>query len=68
MKINDNGVIRDMTPEEIKADKETDEFLAEISSEKDDRAIMEEFIERLSEADTASEIIEIAKDIKGKLV
>ena len=68
MKINDNGIIREMTAEEISADKEVDETLVKLLPKEDDRAIMEEFIERLSEADTPSEIIEIAKDIKGKLV
>lgn len=67
MKIFDNGVIREMTPEEINQDKETDSVLSASLPPEDDRTIMEEFIDRLSEANTMSEVKEIAKDIKDRI-
>ncbi len=68
MKIWDNGVVREMTPEEIKRDKETDEQLAKLIPPQDGKSIMEEFIERVANADTLSEVKEIAQDIKGRII
>lgn len=67
MKINDNGVIREMTAEEIKRDIETDSLLSEALPKEDDGGIIEELINRLSEANTMSEVKEIAKDIKTRI-
>lgn len=66
MKINDNGVIREMTAEEISADKEVDEFLANQLPKEDDKAIMEELIDRLS-PNALSELKRILKDMDERL-
>ncbi len=67
MKIWDNGKVRDMTSEEIRQVAETDKHLSKLIPEKDDKAIMEEFIDRLANANTLSEVKEIAKDIKERI-
>ena len=67
MKINDNGVIREMTLEEINQDIETDSVLTASLPKVDDKTIMEEFFDRVSEANTMSEVKEIAKDIKDRI-
>lgn len=66
MKKYSNGVLRDMTPEEIAEFDALRNEVPEIMPPTDDRAIIEEFIDRLAEADTLLEIIEIAKDIKAR--
>lgn len=63
MKIFDNGVIRDMTPEEINIDRMID---AEMSKQIAPKDVIEEFIDRLSEANSFLDIIKIAKDIKSR--
>jgi hypothetical protein len=64
MKIFDNGTIREMTPEELNKDKDVDAFLAKIPVE--GKSIIEEFIDRLSNANTFLDIIKIAKEIKSR--
>lgn len=66
MKIWDNGVVRDMTPEEIKATKEAEKELAKLIPQEDDKTIMEELIDRLANVNTLEEVKEIAKDIKSR--
>ena len=63
MKIWDNGVLREMTPEEIEIEKE----MAELPPPQDEKSIMEEFIDRVANANTLSEVKEIAKDIKERI-
>lgn len=66
MKILENGVLRDMTPEEISHTKKVDAEMQKLIPPVDENAMLEEFISRLAEADTLLEIIEIAKDIKAR--
>lgn len=66
MKIFDNGVVREMTAEEINQDREADILLAKDIPE-DNKTIMEEFIDRLANADSLSEVKDIAKDIKTRI-
>ena len=67
MKIWDNGVVRDMTPEEIKADREAEEQMINLIPPEDDKTILEEFVDRLASVNTLSEVKEIAKDIKERI-
>jgi hypothetical protein len=67
MKIWDNGVVRDMTPEEIKATEEAEEEIANLIPPEDDKTIMEELIDRLANVNTLEEVKEIAKDIKERI-
>ena len=67
MKIWDNGVVRDMTPEEIKAAKEAEEEMAKLITPEDDKTLMEELIDRLANVNTLEEVKEIAKDIKERI-
>lgn len=63
MKIFDNGVLRKKTPDEINIDKIVDEEMSKHILPKD---VIEEFIDRLSEANSFLDIIKIAKDIKSR--
>lgn len=67
MKIWDNGVLREMTPEEIEIEKKVEKELAELPPQQEDKTIMEEFIDRVANANTLSEVKEIAKDIKERM-
>ena len=66
MKILDNGVLRDMTPEEVENDKKADAEMQKLILKDDNREVLAEFIERLADAETVEEITEIAKDIKAR--
>jgi hypothetical protein len=61
----ENGKIREMTAEEIKAYEQEQEFIKSLIPEtaKDH---VEEFIDRIAEIDSITDIIKIAKDIKAK--
>lgn len=65
MKIIENGILRDMTPEEIEIDNRIKEdaklFVTEV--EKD---YVEEFIDRIADANSFIDMVSIAKDIKLK--
>jgi hypothetical protein len=65
MRIIENGKIREMTAEEIKAYEQEQEFIKSLIPEtaKDH---VEEFIDRIAEIDSITDIIKIAKDIKRK--
>jgi len=67
MKIWDNGIIRDKTPEEIKATIEAEEELAKLIPPEDDKTIIEELIDRLANVNTLEEVKEIANDIKERI-
>lgn len=66
MKINVNGISRDMTPEELDKFKKAEAEMQKMTPPADDREILEEFIDRLANAETVEEITEIAKDIKAR--
>lgn len=65
MRIIENGKIREMTAEEVKAYEQEQEFAKSLIPEtaKDH---VEEFIDRIAEIDSITDIIKIAKDIKAK--
>ena len=67
MKIWDNGVLREMTPEEIEIEKQIEKEMAELPPPQEDKTIMEELIDRLANVNSLSEVKEIAKDIKEKI-
>ena len=66
MRINVNGVSREMTPEELDKFKKAEAEMQKMTPPADDREILEEFIDRLANAETVEEITEIAKDIKAR--
>lgn len=66
MRINVNGVSREMTPEELDKFKKAEAEMQKMTPPDDDREILEEFIDRLANAETVEEITEIAKDIKAR--
>lgn len=65
MRIVENGIERDMTAEEIKAFEKRKEdaklFVTETAKD-----YVEEFIDRIAEIDSITDIIKIARDIKAK--
>jgi ethanolamine ammonia-lyase large subunit len=65
MRVIENGKIREMTAEEVKAYEQKQEFAKSLITEtaKDH---VEEFIDRIAEIDSITDIIKIAKDIKAK--
>jgi hypothetical protein len=65
MKIIHNGVLREMTAEEIKVYEQEQEFAKSLITETA-RDHVEEFIDRIAEIDSITDIIKIAKDIKRK--
>lgn len=67
MKIYENGVLREMTPEEIEIEKEIEKEMAELPPPQDEKSIMEELLDRLANVNTLSEVKEIAKDIKERI-
>ena len=67
MKIYENGVLRDMTPEEMETEKEIEKELASFIPEREEKTIMEELLDRLAKVNTLSEVKEIAKDIKERM-
>lgn len=67
MKIYENGVLREMTPEEIETEKKVEKDLAELPPQQDEKTIMEELLDRLANVNTLSEVKEIAKDIKERI-
>ena len=64
MKVWDNGVVREMTPEEIETTNKAEAEMQKSIPPVDEREVLEEFIDRLANAETVEEITEIAKDIK----
>ena len=66
MKINVNGVSREMTSEELDKFKKAEAEMQKSIPPVDEREIIEEFIDRLATAETVEEITEIAKDIKAR--
>ena len=67
MKIWDNGILRDMTLEEIEAEKKVKKEFDEFKPPQNGKSIMEEFIDRVAKANSLSEVKEIAKDIKERM-
>ncbi len=67
MKIWDNGVLREMTPEEIETEKKVEKELAKFTPPQDEKSIMEEFIDRVANANSLTEVKEIAKDIRERM-
>ena len=67
MKIWDNGVLREMTPQEIETEKKVKKELAELTLPQDEKSIMEEFIDRVAKANSLTEVKEIAKDIRERM-
>lgn len=67
MKIWDNGVLREMTPQEVEIEKKVEKESAEFPPLQDDKSIMEEFIDRVANANSLSEVKEIAKDIRERM-
>jgi hypothetical protein len=65
MKIFENGKTREMTAEEIKAYEQEQEIAKSLIPETA-RDHVEEFIDRIAEIDSITDIIKIAKDIKAK--
>jgi hypothetical protein len=65
MKIIHNGVLREMTAEEIKVYEQEQEFAKSLITETA-KDYVEEFIDRLADIDSITDIIKIAKDIKAK--
>lgn len=65
MRIIENGKIREMTAEEIKAYEQEQDFIKNLIPETA-RDHVEEFIDRIAEIDSIADIIKIAKDIKAK--
>ena len=59
MKIWDNGKIREMTKEEIKEHNSPPENITETKDKFD------EFIEKISKADSIFDIVKIAKELKN---
>lgn len=69
MKIWDNGIIRDMTDEEIRNSKETDKLSETTTTTAKDteKTIIEEFIDRVASANSLNEVKAIAQDIKNRM-
>ena len=67
MKIWDNGVLREMTPQEIETEKKVKKELDELTLPQDEKSIMEEFIDRVAKANSLTEVKEIAKDIRERM-
>ena len=65
MRIIENGKIREMTAEEVKAYEQEQEFAKSLIPETA-KDYVEEFIDRIAEIDSITDIIKIAKDIKAK--
>ena len=65
MRIMENGKVREMTAEEIKAYEQEQEFAKSLITETA-KDYVEEFIDRIAEIDSITDIIKIAKDIKAK--
>ena len=66
MRINVNGVSREMTPEEIANFEAAHEEMRKSIPPVDEREVLEEFLDRLANAEPVEEITEIAKDIKER--
>ena len=66
MKINVNGVSREMTSEELDKFKKAEAEMQKSIPPVDEREVLEEFLDRLADAETVEEITEIAKDIKAR--
>jgi hypothetical protein len=65
MKVIENGKLREMTAEEIKEYEQEQEFIKTFIPETA-RDFVEEFIDRIAEIDSITDIIKIARDIKAK--
>lgn len=65
MEVFENGKVRKMTAEEVKAYEQEQEFAKSLITETA-KDLVEEFIDRLADIDSITDIIKIAKDIKAK--
>lgn len=65
MKIFSNGVVREMTAEEVKAYEQEQEEVKSLITETA-KDYVEEFIDGLAEVNSITDIIKLAKDIKRK--
>lgn len=65
MKIIENGKIREMTAEEIEQHEQEQEFAKSLLTETA-KDYVEEFIDKLAEVNSFTDIVKLAKDIKAK--
>ena len=65
MKIMENGKIREMTAEEIKEYEQEQEIAKSLITETA-KDLVEEFIDRLAEVNSFTDIVKLAKEIKQK--
>lgn len=66
MRVIENGVEREATEEEIALEKRIREEDAKLFITETARDLVEEFIDRLADINSITDIIKLAKDIKAK--
>lgn len=66
MRVIENGIEREATKEEIALEKRIREEDIKLFITETARDLVEEFIDRIAEIDSITDIIKIAKDIKAK--